>query len=120
MSNFISVRSLLELIATKTKIIEPQMTMLLVSDLVKLMDEDITTPYEPIATLVQCHESALKIDILISLTKIESDDVITALKRHYVDGAPIKNLDISQQAFSRASIRLNETYRKVQQLNGVL
>ena len=70
-------------------------------------------------TLVQSHETELKLDLLLSLTKIDSEDVITALKKHYVDGAPVRNLDISQQAFSRGKNRLLEVYKIVQQLNDV-
>ena len=88
-------------------------------DLEKVMNQQ-PTPYPPIVTLVQCHESELKIDLLLSLTQIDSVDVIAALKKHYVEGAPVKNLEISQQAFSRANKRLNKTYKIVQQLNGVL
>ena len=77
------------------------------------------SPHQYVHTLVQCHETELKIDLLLSLTKIDSEDVITALKKHYVEGVPVKNMDISQQAFSRGKNRLIEVYKIVQQLNGV-
>jgi|MDTG01.5.fsa_nt_gb hypothetical protein len=73
--------------------------------------------------LLQGGESQLKIDLLLSLTSIRSDNVKRALVAHYVNGSPTANCelvyDLSQQEFHRAKRRLKEVYETVQQLNDV-
>ena len=78
-------------------------------------------PY--VHALVQGYESELKIDLLLGITNLQSDDVIAALKNHFIKGMPQKMIPeyhgISQQQFSRGKKRLNEVYQVVQQLNDV-
>lgn len=71
--------------------------------------------------LIQGHESALKIKLLISLTSIRSTPIIEALERHYVLGWSLVNLvdalKIDENNFRRADRTLNNIAEIVVKIN---
>lgn len=75
----------------------------------------------PTVTLLQGQESQTKIELLLSLTSITSDDVKRALVAHFAHGYATSmaqnNFDVSQQAFSRAAVKLNNVYKTVRKIN---
>ncbi|MBM7070916.1 hypothetical protein JQC92_02520 [Shewanella sp. 202IG2-18] len=73
--------------------------------------------------LAQGQEPQLRIELLIQLTRIDSDSVIGALEDHYVKGLE-ENLacdlnGIKRSALSRAKTRLEEVAQKHEQLKEI-
>lgn len=70
--------------------------------------------------LIQGHESAARLELLLKLTKIESEDIKAALHDHLVRGfkashaAQINN--VQQQNFVRAYKKLNSIAQTIEQI----
>jgi hypothetical protein len=69
--------------------------------------------------LVQGMESEKSIDLLISMTKIKSDSVVSAIKMHFVGGAQVQaaadTYDLSKGNLSRDIKKINEIAAKINQ-----
>ena len=74
-----------------------------------------------VATLLQGQEPAEKIQLLLSLTNISSEDHISALHAHFVRGMPRVNCcqvyDISEGNFKRTIDRINNVWSTVVTIN---
>ena len=72
----------------------------------------------PSITLLQGMETEQTIDKVLAETRIKSEDVIAALKLHFVNGwaAPMaySQFNVPQQNFDRAVSTLNGAYRKIE------
>jgi len=72
----------------------------------------------PSITLLQGMETEQTIDKVLAETRIKSEDVIAALKFHFVKGwaAPMaySQFNVAQQNFDRAVNTLNAAYRKLE------
>ena len=72
----------------------------------------------PSITLLQGMETEQTIDKVLAETRIKSEDVIAALKLHFVNGwaAPMaySQFNVAQQNFDRAVNTLNAAYRKIE------
>jgi hypothetical protein len=68
--------------------------------------------------LIRGGESAERMSLLLQLTRIDSVEVIEALKHHYVDGISTKNAaqvnGITESNLSRAITRINEVAKVIE------
>lgn len=72
----------------------------------------------PSITLLQGHVTEETFNKVLAETRIKSDDVIGALKLHFVNNWPASMaylaFDVKQQNFDRAVDTLNAAYRKLE------
>jgi len=70
--------------------------------------------------LLPGNESAKRVELLLSLTKMDSQPLITAINQHLVNGKPEKSAailnGIPQQNFNRAMTKLNKIAEIVEQI----
>jgi hypothetical protein len=76
-----------------------------------------------IYALVQGQESAERLNLLLELTRIGSDEIVRALRQHLTDGMSLKDAPllngIKQQNFNRSLKRLNEIAATVEQIKEI-
>ena len=73
--------------------------------------------------LLQGHESAKRVELLLSLTRIESENQIKALKLHLTNGASeafaASTYGVNKSNFSRALKTLNDTAQIVEKIKDI-